>query len=432
MKLIIPAKFHVEGGIERVILSLLKEFGDLIEGVVILLPKKSIEIFQRELPETSNIVYEWADWPEKTIGANQLRSLGYIRKIAQVTNLNFLGTCAFQKSQDIRSSGRIRFLIKKYQCTHCLYFISNRVPFPQGLDIPVVTLCHDLFWHFAPLTYAPELVQKYDDSLRQWLIAADKVITVSSKTRQDLLTIFPGFDGKVESVPSASELPQSFFADSENALSLLVRQNFEADQALNFFFPSSFSLYKDHLTLMRASIKAFHADSSFKILMTGKDTDRLARGDLDLTKQKSTLEYKDYIEQFQQLYSENKQTWHSIFYGFGYCELAVVEAVYQFCDCVMMPSRYEGFGLAISEAIVRGLPVIAADIEVFHEQVEIYNCADRVRFFEPGSETSLQACLAEFINAPLAKLSESEASNRFGHWTWQQVAENYIRVLSKI
>jgi len=432
MKLLIPAKFYVEGGIERVILSMLKEFDELIESVVIVLPQQSIETFRKALPSDSKIVFESANWPGKTIGTKQLRLFGYLQKMSKVVHLDFLETWALKRTQDIQTSGRIRFLAKKYKCTHCLYFICNRVPIPKGLNIPVVILCHDLFWHFAPMTYSPALIQQYDDSLGGWLKSADKVITVSNKTRQDLLTIFPGFEDKVEAVPSASDRPKDFFKHTDKAIDLLQQQGLQADQEYTFFFPSSFSLYKDHLTLLKASIQAFQSNPNFRVLMTGKDTDRLASGNFDMAKQKKTLEYRDYVEELQKLYFEHQQIWQSIFWGGGYCELAVVEAIYQTCSCIVMPSRYEGFGLAISEAIVRGIPVIAADLEVFHEQVELYRCSDRVQFFEAGNSEALQDCIQQFINNPIPRLSEAETSERFDHWTWRQVAEKYISALSSL
>lgn len=432
VRLIVPFTYYVEGGVERVMLSLLKEFSNLAEEVVILLPHKAISKVKSGLLDASGIVYESTDWPVSSVASMKLRLLGYLHKIARATRSSALIQWIEQKNQDIQSVGRIRSIAKKYKCTHCLYFISNRVPTPKELKIPVITLCHDLFWHFAPLTYKPDLVKQYDNSLQEWLSLADLVITVSEKTRSDLLKVFPGFEYKVKAIPSASDRPKEFPSEPTSALATLKKYGLEAEQTITFFFPSSFSLYKDHLTLIQAGIKTYHSERYFKILLTGKDTDRLANGNLALAKQKKTMEYKSYISQLQQLYSENEDIWHSILFGFGYCDLAIVEAVYQTCNCVVMPSQYEGFGLPISEAIVRGIPIIAADIEVFHEQVELYKCSDLVRFFQPGNADSLRDCLNDFIDHPSPRLSNSEASARFGHWTWRHVAETYIRELSAL
>jgi glycosyltransferase involved in cell wall biosynthesis len=94
-----------------------------------------------------------------------------------------------------------------------------------------------------------------------------------------------------------------------------------------------------------------------------------------------------------------------------------------------MPSKYEGFGLAVSEAIVRGLPVIASDLDVFREQVNLYQCPDRVQFFPVENAAALAECMENFIKNPLAKLATSEIEERFAHWTWDAVAQAYIKAL---
>ncbi len=44
----------------------------------------------------------------------------------------------------------------------------------------------------------------------------------------------------------------------------------------------------------------------------------------------------------------------------GYVERAELDALYASATCALVPSRYEGFGYAVAEALCAGLPVIAA------------------------------------------------------------------------
>lgn len=41
--------------------------------------------------------------------------------------------------------------------------------------------------------------------------------------------------------------------------------------------------------------------------------------------------------------------------------------IYNACDVLVLPSSYEGFGLPLAEGLAVGIPVVASDIEVFHE-----------------------------------------------------------------
>jgi glycosyltransferase involved in cell wall biosynthesis len=98
---------------------------------------------------------------------------------------------------------------------------------------------------------------------------------------------------------------------------------------------------------------------------------------------------------------------------------------------VVFPSKYEGFGLAIAEAILQGIPVIASDLEVFQEQVELYNCPERVQFYPRGDADSLANCLEQFILNPIPRLLPEDIPNKINFWTWEDVAKKYVELLKE-
>jgi glycosyltransferase involved in cell wall biosynthesis len=435
MKLMVPVAFYVKGGVERVIFSLLREFEQLIETVVVLPPKLLTE-FQAQLPTSERIIYEPMTGPTLALDPPRVKLLSYGGRLGAKLKLSGVQQWCDRNIAQRELSGRLRYLAELHGCTHCLYFLSNRIQPPLELGIPLTSLSHDLFWHFAPLTYSPALVKEYDASLKQWLMATDLVFTNSHKTRQDLLQIFPGYDYKVTAIPLASDRTPAPPANTapEPASPINSDQSARPGTATltRFFFPSSFSLYKDHLTLLQAAVGLYPEQPNFQVILTGKETDRLVAGDLQPSQQQKTQEYGDYVARCRQVQAAAAEIWSKVLLGLGYCSEDTVEHTYATCDCVVVPSVYEGFGLAIAEAIARGLPVIAADIAVFREQMDLYDCADRVRFFPPRDAAALQQCLADFIAAPLPRLSPEVAAQRFGHWTWRQVAEGYIHALSAL
>jgi glycosyltransferase involved in cell wall biosynthesis len=428
MKLMIPSELYIQGGIERVMISLLREWDTLTDGIVVLLPPQIKSDFQNKLKGTNNIVYETITWPPSSAGTRQLKLLQYLKRLATALGLRGLIQWCDRRSDFVKRGARLNDVARRHQCTHCLYFITNRVPLPKGLSIPNYLISNDLFWHFAPLTYDSKLVRRYDASLEQWLQFSKRAITISRKTKQDLLTVFPAYQSKVSAVPLASDRPSPESLSQTQADSILLASGLPPTSKTTFFFPSSFSLYKDHLTLLRASIASLKEGQDLRIVLTGKDTDRLAQGDCSLAGQKGTQEYVNYVDALTHLYRQHHEMWQKICFGFGYCDLSVVEALYTTCSCVVMPSQYEGFGLAVSEAIVRGIPVIAADLEVFREQAELYNCQDRIQFFPVGDADALKSCISGFIERPQARLTLEEAQARFGHWTWREVAKQYLDI----
>jgi len=57
-------------------------------------------------------------------------------------------------------------------------------------------------------------------------------------------------------------------------------------------------------------------------------------------------------------------------YSFKNADDEKLNLIYNACDVLLFPSLAEGFGYPIAEAISIGLPVVASDIQVFHEIAE--------------------------------------------------------------
>jgi glycosyltransferase involved in cell wall biosynthesis len=72
-----------------------------------------------------------------------------------------------------------------------------------------------------------------------------------------------------------------------------------------------------------------------------------------------------------------------------------------------MPSRSEGFGLALIEAVQQKVPVICSDISVFKELFT----NDEVTFFRSGSLPSLTNALEDEVES--GKLKCESAYNRY-------------------
>jgi glycosyltransferase involved in cell wall biosynthesis len=45
----------------------------------------------------------------------------------------------------------------------------------------------------------------------------------------------------------------------------------------------------------------------------------------------------------------------------------VLNEVYNACDLLLLPSKYEGFGFPVIEAFATGIPVVCTDIPIFRE-----------------------------------------------------------------
>jgi glycosyltransferase involved in cell wall biosynthesis len=420
MRLIIPIEFYRKGGVERVILALTQGLEQQVEQIVLVLPKKEISYFQEALSGSESIIYESFSWSDSWIDSKVLGMLNKLLNLCRKTRFKKPESLVKQWIQKFNSQHRINHLIRRHQSTHCLYLLTNRLV-PPKINIPLGMLAHDLFWRSGVLTYSEAYQQAYDQCLRDWLLRSDVVFTNSQKTRDDIFQLFPEFAGKLSAIPLSGFSSHPLQPPSHVAQAVPV-----------FYFPSSFGVYKDHLTLLRAGILLAKRGLQFKVVLIGRETDGLLNGSLHLTQQSQTSEYSDYLQECNKVYQDHQNLLAQHFQGLGYADYDQVEYWYANCACVVMPSQYEGFGLALSEAIVRGVPVIASNLDVFREQAELYQCHDRIDFFPVGDAVSLADAMERFIsNPPKQKLSSQEVQTRFSHWSWQDVAKQYISTFSK-
>ena len=424
MKIIIPIEFYRKGGVERVIVSLVSALEKYAEKIVILIYPGHLEYFQSLLPASEVIVYESFILNPKTIAAKKLSCVSKAIKIYNKLKFEKISNTLSSKLHKLSIQSRINQLVYEYQIDYCFYPLFNKLD-PPKLNIHLTGLAHDIFWQFSPLTYSESYREKYNKPLKLWLDNADLIFTNSGKTLSDIVQLFPEKDyrKKLKVILLAGS---PVFLDADKTIDQI-----DQDEMI-FYFPSSFGIYKDHLTLLKAALNLAQKNLKFKLILTGKETDSLVNGNISLSQQSSTKEYKEYVMGCYNFCQDNKEFIQEYVKGCGYAEYKDVEYYYRTCSCVVMPSKYEGFGLAISEALLLGIPVIAADLEVYKEQVELYQCPDRVTFFPTGDVEALTTCLENFILNPRARLSPAEIAQSCRPWTWDDVAKGYIEALKSL
>jgi glycosyltransferase involved in cell wall biosynthesis len=97
-----------------------------------------------------------------------------------------------------------------------------------------------------------------------------------------------------------------------------------------------------------------------------------------------------------------------------------------------MPSKYEGFGLAIAEAFAHGKPVIASNLKVFGEQINCYQANDFVQLFPPEDHKALAKLMETRLReGEISSKRSKELCRGTRQWTWDDVAKTYMRLMKK-
>jgi glycosyltransferase involved in cell wall biosynthesis len=87
-------------------------------------------------------------------------------------------------------------------------------------------------------------------------------------------------------------------------------------------------------------------------------------------------------------------------------------------DALIMPSIFEGYGIAPVEAMAIGLPVILSNLEVFHEITD-----SRAIFFNPHDPVSISESIRNFINLPI---EEKIALGEYGKQKAKEIASQKV------
>jgi glycosyltransferase involved in cell wall biosynthesis len=98
----------------------------------------------------------------------------------------------------------------------------------------------------------------------------------------------------------------------------------------------------------------------------------------------------------------------------GFLPDADVESLWRMADCAVFPTRAEGFGLPVLEAMRRGVPVACSDIPVLHEVG-----GDAAHYFPPDDPGAAAAAIVAAMGDASAPARGRERAAGF---SWQEAA----------
>ncbi|MFN9176212.1 MAG: glycosyltransferase family 4 protein [Synechocystis sp.] len=95
------------------------------------------------------------------------------------------------------------------------------------------------------------------------------------------------------------------------------------------------------------------------------------------------------------------------------------------CDVIVIPSRYEPFGLVCLEALAAGRPVVVTDVDGLPEQVQ--GCGLIV---PPEDETALAQALISLSEQPLVPWGNQAKENKINDW--QRYLQQYRQFFEQL
>lgn len=245
---------------------------------------------------------------------------------------------------------------------------------PRGCPCPSVVTVHDVSFELSP-----ELMPRRDRAVFRTVVPrsvrhAAAVITVSARTKRDLLELYGLPESKVIVIPNGVD---PVFTPGENGA---------RDYAL---VVGAVQRRKDPLAALRAAEAV-----GLRLVVVGPEKDS------ELTRELARLgaEVKGYVTKR---------------------ELA---ELYRGAACLLFPSRFEGFGLPVLEAMASGTPVVATDEPALRE------VAGSAAVLVPASD------LAAGVENALASREKLVAAGleRAAEFSWARAARQTIQVYREV
>lgn len=224
-----------------------------------------------------------------------------------------------------------------------LHHLGGIMPFVR--TVPSMVTIHDLQPLAMPAHFAFTKRAFHRAVLPMSARRALRVVTLTDYTRHDLIERLAVRGDRIVLVPSGIRIPASHAA--VDARTADVRRQYGLGERRYFLYPAITYPHKNHLTLLEAfrAVARTHADAA--LVLTGGPA--ATEGDVQAMARSPELEGR--------------------VFRLGRIARDDLDALYRGAIALTFPSRFEGFGIPVLEAMSRDLPVIAADATALPEVV---------------------------------------------------------------
>ncbi|MFE4469958.1 glycosyltransferase family 4 protein [Leifsonia sp. NPDC056824] len=260
---------------------------------------------------------------------------------------------------------------------------------PLRAPVPVVLTVHDLL----PFVHPEWVPGRYAGVLR-WMIRraarnAAEVVTVSEASRADIVRVLGVDPSRVTAIPLAGRATaQAATGSGARDIVLTVGNRMP---------------HKNVETVFEAYARLAPAARPRLVVTGGAEGDplRLLAGRLGIAGD------VDFV---------------------GWVSEAELEALYARAALVVVPSRFEGFGLPVLEAMSRGAAVVCADIPPLREVA-----GDAAVFVPPTDTAQWAAAIARLWESPDQRAQRAEQGlNRAGGFSWERTSRRTLEVFQRV
>jgi glycosyltransferase involved in cell wall biosynthesis len=219
---------------------------------------------------------------------------------------------------------------------------------------------------------------------------ADRIVVNSEYMRKNVVDWYRINQDKIVVIPNGVDL--KVFAGNNDRIFL------EGDPSV---------LYVGHFARLKGIDILFRAIANLRIELPNIKLHLVGRGNVPAF---ALLAKKEGIEK------------NVVFHGWA--EQSTLSRYYKSADICVFPSRHDGFGIVILEAMASGIPVIASDIPSFREIIS--DGSDGKLFKSEDANALSKEVMNLYQDSCLRKELSHNASEKVTKYSWENIADKYI------
>jgi glycosyltransferase involved in cell wall biosynthesis len=231
-------------------------------------------------------------------------------------------------------------------------------------SVPFIYQPHDLQHVHYPEYFSRQEIAWREKTYRTFCAEAAAVVVMTEWGKRDLIEKFSVAQEKVSVIPWAPLLERQRIPDSTTVEAIRRKYALGDEFAL---YPAQTWEHKNHVNLLRAIAQLKGRGIRALAVCTGLRNHYYEK----IEQETRRLKIEDRVR-FLDFVSAD--------------ELATL---YRMCKAVVFPSRFEGWGIPVTDAMYVGAPVVCSDIEVLREQI-----ADAALTFDPEDIDAMAGAIA--------------------------------------
>lgn len=277
-----------------------------------------------------------------------------------------------------------------------LFVPSHVLPLihPKNSSITI----HDVAWRHEPKSYG-FLSKLYLNWGAKYAVKhAKKIIVPSDTTKKDLINFYKCSSDKIHVIPLGFQ-PPKINIDEDEAKSIIG--NWSLGIGHYFLYLGRIERKKNTDTLIKAFELFTQSNPDIKLVLAGF----AGRGGREILNSiPDNIKDKIVIT--------------------GYISEKEKNVLMKNALCFVFPSRYEGFGIPLLEAMHYNLPIIASRIPTSYEIAK-----ENALFFEIPDTEDLARLMDKIMNKNVREIIVSKHADTLKEYSWEKAAQQTLKIL---